>query len=317
MRKYITAAAAVLGVTLAGPVLAQDQSEELDVTMIIYAGEGVPFFEPMERAANLAAERNNINLDIQYARVDQVRQNNLIETAMANGVDGLLVEIWDDNAFDDLLCQAMDSGTPVIGFNIDDSEGAAGTCRLAFIGQDFIATGISIGERMIADHGFGEGDKLYCPVEFPETTYAVKRHEGVQTALAKVGASCEMVGVSDRLPDVLTSMTQYLIGNPDIAGIITLGQHPLMMSQQALDETGVNVPVGGFDVAAEVLEGIGNGRITATVDQQPYQQGYYAVQQMAHYLRYGILPADMNTGGSGLVDKSNYEAAVEWAGVAR
>lgn len=317
MRLGALAAVAALGLGAADAALAQAQDETLDVTMILYAGEGVPFFEPMELAAKTAAERNNINLDIQYARVDQVRQNNLIETALANQVDGLLVEIWDDTAFDEILCKAMEEGTPVIGFNIDDSEGAAGTCRLAFIGQDFVETGISIGRRMIADHGFGEGDELYCPVEFPETTYAVKRHEGVQIALAEVGASCEMVGVSDSLPDVLTSMTQYLIGNPDIAGIITLGQHPLMMSQQALDEVGMDIPVGGFDVAAEVLEGIENGRITATVDQQPYQQGYYAVQQMAHFLRYGILPADMNTGGSGLVDKTNYTSAVEWAGIAR
>ena len=90
-----------------------------------------------------------------------------------------------------------------------------------------------------------------------------------------------------------------------------------MMAQQALDEVGLDVPIGGFDVAPEILDGIANGRITATVDQQPYTQGYYSVAQMAHYIRYGLYPSDMATGGAGLLDASNYETAVEHAGKTR
>lgn len=289
----------------------------VDVTMIIYASAGVPFFQPLELGANTAAEALNVNLDIQYAENDTVRQNNVMETALANGVDGLLVEVWDDNAFDAGVCAAIEAGTPVIGFNIDDSEGADGNCRMAFVGQDFVDAGYTIGQRMIAEHDIGEGDIVFTPVEYPEAAYAVLRHQGVQAALADVGATADLVGVTDRLPEVLTAMTQYLIGNPDVTAIIGLGQQPMMMAQQALDETGLDVPIGGFDVAPEILDGISSGRITATVDQQPYTQGYYAVAQMAHYIRYGLYPADLNTGGRGLIDLGNYETAVEHAGVTR
>ena len=34
-----------------------------------------------------------------------------------------------------------------------------------------------------------------------------------------------------------------------------------------------------------------------------------AITMLAQNLKYGLLPADMNTGGSGLVDKSNVESA--------
>ncbi len=315
MKRLVCAAVLAGGLAIPGAVSAQEQ--QIDLTMIIYASAGVPFFQPLENGAKAAADALNVNLNIQYAENDTVRQNNIMETALADGVDGLAVEVWDDNAFDDAVCNAIAGGTPVIGFNIDDSEGAAGNCRLAFVGQNFVETGYAIGKRMIEEHGIGEGDVVFTPVEFPEAAYAVLRHRGVQQALDEVGARADLVGVTDRLPDVLSAMVQYLIGNSEIAAIIGLGQQPMMMAQQALDEVGLDVPIGGFDVAPEILEGIENGRITATVDQQPYTQGYYAVAQLAHLVRYGLYPSDMNTGGRGLIDADNYKTAVDFAGVTR
>ena len=296
---------------------ASAQEEPIDVTMIIYASPGVPFFQPLELGANTAAEALNVNLDIQYAETDTVRKNNIMETALANGVDGLLVEVWDDDAFDQSVCDAIADGTPVIGFNIDDSEGSDGNCRMAFVGQNFVDAGYVIGKRMVEEHGIGEGDVVFTPVEYPEAAYAVLRHKGVSRALEEVGAKADLVGVTDRLPEVLTAMTQYLLGNSDVVAIIGLGQQPMMMAQQATDEVGLDIPIGGFDVAPEILEGIASGRITATVDQQPYTQGFYSVAQMAHLIRYGLYPADMATGGAGLIDLSNYETAVEHAGSTR
>lgn len=311
--------ATLAGATALAVCAASAPAEEapIDVTMIIYASPGVPFFQPLELGANTAAELLNVNLDIQYAELDTVRQNNIMETALANGVDGLLVEVWDDDAFDQSVCDAIAGGTPVIGFNIDDSQGSAGNCRMAFVGQNFVDAGYVIGRRMVEEHGIGEGDKVFTPVEYPEAAYAVLRHQGVSRALEEVGATADLVGVTDRLPEVLTAMTQYLIGNSDVVAIIGLGQQPMMMAQQALDEVGMDIPIGGFDVAPEILDGIASGRITATVDQQPYSQGFYSVAQMAHYVRYGLYPSDMATGGAGLIDLSNYETAVEHAGKTR
>ena len=59
------------------------------------------------------------------------------------------------------------------------------------------------------------------------------------------------------------------------------------------------------------------GIITATVDQQPYSQGFYAVTQLVLYLKYGLYPSDMNTGGMGLVDISNVAKVKELVGTIR
>ena len=68
----------------AGSALAQDQ-EPVSATMIIYLDPSVQFFNPVVKGAQDAAAAFNVDLDVQYANNDPVRQNDLIESAVATG----------------------------------------------------------------------------------------------------------------------------------------------------------------------------------------------------------------------------------------
>jgi simple sugar transport system substrate-binding protein len=310
-----------LRVALLGAMLAclatGAEAAQPKITMIIYTSPGVPFFNPLIKGAQDAAKQADVDLDIQYANNDQVLENNIIQTAVANKVDGIGAIIWDDHAFKKSICDAVHAGIPVIAFNIDNTKGAAESCRLAFIGQDFVSAGYLIGKRMVAAAHLKKGDLVFTPVEFPDAAYATLRHEGVQKALDEVGATSEIIGTGGNLPEVRTKMVQYLIGHSDVKAIIGLGEQPMIEALPSLKEAKLKVPVGGFDVSKEILDGIANGDIVATVDQQPYSQGFFTVQQLALKIRYGLYPSDMKTGGLGLVDKTNYTFAVKWAGTYR
>jgi simple sugar transport system substrate-binding protein len=310
-----------LRVALLGAMLAclatGAEAAQPKITMIIYTSPGVPFFNPLIKGAQDAAKQADVDLDIQYANNDQVLENNIIQTAVANKVDGIGAIIWDDHAFKKSICDAVHAGIPVIAFNIDNTKGAAESCRLAFIGQDFVSAGYLIGKRMVAAAHLKKGDLVFTPVEFPDAAYATLRHEGVQKALDEVGATSEIIGTGGNLPEVRTKMVQYLIGHSDVKAIIGLGEQPMIEALPSLKEAKLKVPVGGFDVSKEILDGIANGDIVATVDQQPYSQGFFTVQQLALKIRYGLYPSDMKTGGLGLVDKTNYKFAVKWAGTYR
>mgnify|MGYP002682414319 CR=1 FL=1 len=153
---------------------ASAQDDPFSITMIIYSDASVEFFVPSVNGAQEAAELWGVDLDIQYANSDPVMQNNLIETAIANQVDAIATIIQDDDALDESICAAMAAGIPVVAFNVDDSQGAAGNCRMAFMGQNFIATLCLIGSRMIEGHGLGEGDHVLASVEVHEAVYAVQ-----------------------------------------------------------------------------------------------------------------------------------------------
>lgn len=287
---------------------------EHKITMIIYTPASVEFFAPAVQGAKEAAQKFNIDLDIQYADSDNVKQNNLIETAIANKVDGIAVIIQDDNAFDENVCKAMEQGIGVVSFNVDDSQGADGNCRMAFMGQNFVDTGYLIGKRMIEEHGLKAGDLVFAPVEAPEAVYATLRYEGLKKALDEAGIASELVETKFDLAGAQTVVVQWLLGHPDVDAIVGLGSVPLTVAPKAMEEAGIKVPVGGFDLTPEIIKGIEDGVITATVDQQPYSQGFYAIAQLALWLQYGLFPSDMDTGGIGLVDASNVQTVKELVG---
>jgi simple sugar transport system substrate-binding protein len=295
----------VLGVvSLSAPSVAQAQ-EKPKVTLIFYTPATVEFWVPAIAGAKEAAQMFGIDLDIQYGDSDIVKQNNLIETAIANKVNGIAVSIWDDNAFDEAVCKAMQEGIAVVSFNVDDSKGAAGNCRMAFMGQNFVDTGYLIASRMIKEHGLKTGDHVFAPVEDPAAIYATLRYEGAKKALDEAGITSELVATGFNLADAQTKEVQYLLGHPETKAIIGLGSVPLTVAPKAVEEAKMQIPMGGFDLTMEIIDGIEKGTITATVDQQPYSQGFYAVAQLALYFKYGLYPSDMNTGGLGLVDKTN------------
>jgi simple sugar transport system substrate-binding protein len=288
------------------------------VTMIIYAAQSVEFFVPVVQGAKDAAAQFGVDLDVQYSDGDPVKQNNQIETAIANKVDGIAVSIPDDNAFSANLCKAANAGIGVVSFNVDSSKGAAGgTCRMAFMGQNFVDTGYLIAQRMIKDHGIKSGDLVLAPVEAPEAVYAIQRFAGVKKAMDEIGAKVEELGTGFNLADAQTKEVQYLLGHPDTKAIIGLGSVPLTVAPKAIQEAKVNIPLGGFDLTSDIIAGIENGTITATVDQQPYSQGFYAVAQLALYFKYGLYPSDMATGGLGLVDKTNVATVKALVGTVR
>ena len=311
------AGAALLGLAIAQPGFAKLDNDEIDVTLIVHCCPGNVFFEPLMYGAREAARLFDVNLDIQNAEGDPSRQVNIIETAIANRQDGVIPMISVDDALTESIAKARAAGMAVIASNIDDSRGAAGTERQAFVGQDFIASGYIIGSRMIAEHGLEAGDHCVAPVEFPDLIYAGKRYEGVKKALDEAGITSEMIGTGDQVAENLNIVAEYLLANPETDCAIGLGNVPTSVLPQAAEEAGLDdLPNGGFDVNPRIMENINAGRTTATMDQQPFWQGFLPVMFIAYDVRYGLVPGDVNT-GNGVVDAMNAENATRFAGTYR
>ena len=254
--------------------------------------------------AQEAARLFNVNLDIQNAEGDPQRQINIIETAIANRQDGVVPMLSVKDAMIEVVAKARAAGMAVISSNIDDP----GTARQAFVGQDFIASGYIIGSRMIAEHGLKEGDHCVAPVEFPDLIYAGRRYEGVKRALDAAGITSEMVGTGGQVAENLNIVAEYLLANPETDCGIGLGNVPTSVLPQAAEEAGLDdLPTGGFDVNPRIMENINAGKTTATMDQQPFWQGFLPVMFIAYQVRYNLAPADVDT-GNGVVDAVNAKA---------
>ena len=271
------------------------------------------FFVPVVNGAKAAAAITGLKLQIQYASNDDSTEVNQISTAIASKVAGIAVSI-PDAGMNKVVCNARAKGIAVVAFNIDGATGQGASCVQGFVGQDFVQSGALIAQKMIDSGQIKPGDHVFCPVEFPAQVYAVQRYQGVKQALSAIGATCEVLGTGNDLAPAQATLVSYLLGHPHTAAIIALGGTPLSVAPAAIKKTNLNIPIGGFDLSPDILSAIKSGVINATVDQQPYIQGFQAVMEIALYLKYGITPTNINTSNRALIDKTNVDQVVPLVG---
>src|SRR6266496_39352 len=274
------------------------------------------YFVPVVNGAKAAAAIAGLKLQIQYASNDDTTEVNQVNTALASNVAGVALSI-PDAGLNKAVCDARAKGTPVVAFNIDGSTGAGAKCVMGFVGQDFVQSGALIAQKMIDAGQIKPGDHVFCPVEFPAQVYAVQRYTGVKQALQAIGATCEELGTGVDFGPAKATMVSYLLGHPNTTAIIALGHTPLDQAPAATKQINRTIPIGGFDVTQDILSSIKSGAITATVDQQPYIQGFQSITQLALYLKYGLSPANINTSTGALIDKNNVDQVVNLVGTYR
>jgi simple sugar transport system substrate-binding protein len=292
-------------------------AEDIKATMIIYLDPSVQFFNPVVKGAQDAAEHFGVDLDVQYANNDPVTQNNLIESAVVAGVDGIAVSISSSDAFDDAICNAVEAGVVVIGFNNDDLEGADGNCRQAYVGMSEFDSGYDLGKRMIAEYGLAEGDTVFNPREIPEASFAVARGGGIEKAMDEAGIKVETVRAGLDPAEAQNIIAQFLIANPDVKALFGTGSVTSTVGAGALKDAGVDIPFGGFDLSVEIADAVASGAMFATMDQQPYLQGYHPIAQIALAKKYGLTPTDVDTGQGAFLDQSRIGTVKDLIGTYR
>jgi simple sugar transport system substrate-binding protein len=279
----------------------------------IKSGPSNSFFVPVVNGANAAAAIAGVKLQIQYGNDEDATVVNQINTAIASNVAGIAVSI-PDGSLNKVVCDARTKNIPVVTFNTNGATGQGADCVQSFVGQDFVQSGVLIAQRMINDGKIKAGDHVFCPVESPDQVYAVQRYAGVKQALTAIGATCEELGTGNDLAPAQSTLVSYLLGHSHTSAIIALGGTPLSVAPAAIKKANLNIPIGGFDLSPDILTAIKSGVITATVDQQPYMQGFQAVMELALYLRYGITPSNINTSNHALIDKTNVDQVVSLVG---
>jgi len=115
----------------------------------------------------------------------------------------------------------------------------------------------------------------------------------------------------------VTAVTQafkaYLLQHPDVDSVFTTANLDAVGAVQAIAQAGrtgkVKVCGANFDQA--ILAQIDAGTQACAVDQQGYQQGYYAVSILNGYVNYGLnIPTREILTGPGVVDKANIKATM-------
>ena len=228
-----------------------------------------------------------------------------MQAAVAAKPDALITSLVDNNAFVGVLKDAKEKGITVISSNVDATAGPELGLREAFIGQNFIPAGTTLGKRLSALFPKEGPVRVLVGVSAPGQTWAEQRAQGVmngleafkkanpdrQVTIEKIDSGTDLAVVSDRVG-------AYLNAHPDTTAYFDMGFWHAGVAKVLKDR---NVPpgkvlLGGFDLVPQVLEMMKAGYIQIEIDQQPYEQGFMPVMEVYLKKNIGLAPADIDTG---------------------
>ncbi|BAS27958.1 substrate-binding domain-containing protein [Limnochorda pilosa] len=299
-------AIAIVGSVTTVPVAAQaDQYDFVVITHSATISFWVPLVKGAQDAARAISLAEGVNITVRHLGphlFNVEEQVSIMENAIQSGVDGIIATLPDPNAFDAPVQQALDRGIPVVATNTDDTSGD--NPRLAYVGQNDITAGRSLGEEIVKR--VGTSGKVAIGLEDLGHPSLQDRLAGVRQVLDQTDITYEVLHTTADLTQAVATFESFLLANPDAKGIFSVDATGTTAQGTVIRNLGLQgrVVSGGWDLVPGTLQNIQDGYTQFTVDQNPYLQGYYPVVGLYLYLRYGIAPSNIDTGAS-IVDASN------------
>lgn len=253
--------------------------EELKVALVTHAAPGDTFWDTIRAGAEASAERNNVEL-LYSSDPDGARQAQLVQQAVDQGVDGIVVTLAKADAMSGEVKKAVDAGIPVFSINAGEEE-YKDMGVLAHFGQNEFIAGQAAGEQ------FNEAGKkrAICVIQEQGHVGLESRCEGFADTFE--GKSEVLYVTGTDMTNVASTITSKLQTNKDIDAVLTLGAPFAVTALDSIADAGSDATLATTDLNSEVYAAIKDGSMLFGIDQQPFLQGYESVEAVRLY----------NTGG--------------------
>ena len=274
------------------------------VTMVTHGQAFDPFWSLVQKGAQQAASDFNVALTYQSpSTTNPQAQATMITQAAAKKPAAMVVTIPDPAVLAGPIRQVSSAGTPVVVVNVGDgvyqSVGA-----LTYVGQADYLAGVEAAKRMAAA---GVRHAL-CVIHEAQNIALTDRCAGFTKQLTASGGTVQTLHVNGaQLNQADTAIQQVLKANPGINGVLATGIIGFGAASGALHSLNKlgTMKLGTFDVSSVGLTAVQNGQALFVIDQQPFLEGYTAVQIAAFDARYGQHPYQPVYTGPSFVTKAN------------
>lgn len=229
---------------------------------------------------------------------EQLRQ---VEDAIQRRISAICIAPIDSNAIAPALEKAVKAGIPVITTNTRAFYDGIST----FVGVDNVEGGAMIGEYM-AKKLNGKGNVVMIEGN-PAGQTNIDRKAGFEKAFAKYPEIKVLTSqpAMFRRDQAMSVMENILQSQPNINAVVAFNDEMAIGAVQAIEAAGrKGIIVSGFDGAPEGIQAILDGRMLATLNQGPFEQGGYAVRAAVDVVNGKTIPKRINTGGN-IIDKEN------------
>lgn len=252
----------------------------MEFTVVVIGKSVHPYWSNVEKGVIAAAE--DLGLDANQAiffvpqQEDVAAQIETMETYIAQGVTGIAIAPSDPNALEPVMQKAADAGIIVTTLDTPPVENSVSQ---VYIGTDNYSAGVAAGEAMVellpdgGTVGIGRGSDT--------ALNALQRTDGFLEGISGSGIdTLEPVNDQEDSARALELANSVLSANPDLAGAFGVYAYNGPAWATAIKEAG---RVGltklvCFDATTDIINGIKEGVIDATVAQREFDMGYKSVQ---------------------------------------
>ncbi|CAM5711843.1 MULTISPECIES: sugar ABC transporter substrate-binding protein [Streptomyces] len=243
--------------------------------MVTHSGDGDTFWDIVQKGAEQAALKDNINF--LYSHNDEGNQQaQLVQTAIDKKVDGLIVSLAKPDAMKAVVAKAVKAGIPVVTVNSGSAESKE-FGALTHIGQDETIAGEAVGDEL----NNRDRKKALCVLHEQGNVGHEQRCAGAKKTFDGTMQNLYVDGTN--MPDVTASIEAKLQSDKSIDAVVTLGAPFADAAVQAKQTAGSKAEIDTFDLNAKVATGLQTDKLGFAVDQQPYLQGYEAVDLLWLY----------------------------------
>jgi simple sugar transport system substrate-binding protein len=278
----------------------------MNIAVVTHGSAGDSFWNVVKNGATDAGKQLGVNVTYN-SDGDPGAQSKLIDNAVAQHVDGLVVSMANPDALKTSIQNAVRAGIPVITINSGESQSAA-FGAIAHVGQNEGIAGQQAGAKLKAA---GKAN-LLCVIHEAGNVGLTQRCDGAKQGFGKT--TTLQVDINNPT-DVEAKIKGALQTDPTIDAVLTLNPQIALSAVNAAKEASSKATIATFDLNSDVVNAIKGGQVLFAVDQQQYEQGYLPIVMLKLY------HDNANTVGGGqpvltgpgFVDKSNVDKVAQYA----
>ncbi|MBN1094176.1 sugar ABC transporter substrate-binding protein [Blastococcus sp. TML/M2B] len=280
---------------------------DLTITVVTHGSAGDAFWDVVQNGAEAAGEDLGVDVDYQ-SDGDPQRQAQLIDAAVNQGVDGIVVSMANPDALQESVEAAVSAGIPVVTIN-SGGDRSAEFGAIGHVGQDETIAGEGAGRELAADGA----RNVLCVIHEAGNIGHEQRCAGAATGLGATVTPLQ-VDIND-LTGAQSTITSQLQSDPTIDAVLALNSAVAAVAVESAQDAGSDASIATFDLNQDVITGIQDGSIAFAVDQQQFEQGYLPIVMLKLYAE------NLNTVGGGqpvltgpgIVDATNVDEIADLA----
>jgi len=252
-----------------------DADLDLTYAVVTHSGPGDAFWDRVKSGAEKAGSDYGVSVTYN-SDPDPAKQSQLIDNAVAQSVDGIVVSMANPDGVEASVKRAVAAGIPVVTIN-SGIERSAEFGAITHVGQSETVAGEAVGSRL-AEAGLSN---MLCVIQEAGNVGLEERCKAAASTFGGTMQNLQVDGTNDA--EVKATIKSKLQADSSIDGVLTLGGQYAIDAVGAVDESGSAAQVATFDLSDDVVADVEAGSILFAVDQQPYVQGFIGVTAL--YLR--------------------------------